>query len=152
MKEAIIKIIKEALAKAGVSEDEQSQVTTAIDQAVKDQAALPTLREQVAKAGNTSTALNETRARLHAAQTILDKHNIKVKIADVKTEGLTVAEDGTVSGDYDYTPQNEPPKPPPKVPEGGQPLTYADVKAMTAEQINERWDEVEPVLKAGPPA
>ena len=152
MNEEQAKALKEALAKAGLEDGVRQGLEAAIDKAIQDAASAAKLGDaqaQAAKGDLAATALKEVRARLHAAQAILNKHNIKVDLPNIKTEGLTVDDDGNVTGEYAYEPSNKPPDPPPRGQESDTPLTLSDVKSMKPEEINARWEEVQHVMKQG---
>lgn len=83
-----------------------------------------------------------------AYKRILEAHGISAQVLDSNMTSMKV-EGGRVVGDYQY----EAPKiqaPPPKGPTGGvndSALTIDQVKTMSTEEINSRWDEVSTVLK-----
>ena len=90
----------------------------------------------------------------HAFRTMLAAHNIDLSSVTPEALAGLVIRDGKVVSDFAYTP----PKAGrlqatgPASLEGDDQsagLTYAEVMAMSREEINARWEEVQPVLAAG---
>ena len=80
---------------------------------------------------------------------MLGAHNVPVALDAAKLGGLTVAADGSVSGDYGYTPPvPQAPAAPAPTPAASPPagLTREMLKDMPHDEINRRWDEVKKVL------
>lgn len=95
----------------------------------------------------------------HALRAVLKAHNIAFDVDKADLTALSVGEDGAVSGEFAYTPpavqnqqqaqqqaqEQQAQQQPQQQPQG---LTIEDVKAMSEDQINERWDEVSKVLES----
>ena len=95
-----------------------------------------------------NTSLREA----HALRTIAKAHSVSVDdvLADDKLSVLTIA-DGKVLGEFEYTPPKlgNPTKRTVETPKDqAVGLTREAVNAMSAAEINKRWDEVSEVLKA----
>ena len=107
-------------------------------------------------AGNTSALRN------HAMAAVLKAHNIGFDIDKADLSALTVGEDGGVTGEFAYTPpaaqqQQQTQQPAQQQQQSTeqqqqqqqtQGLTLEDVKAMSEDQINSQWDEVQKVLES----
>ena len=127
------------------------------------QAALETAKSDLAKANEQLEVARKQAARYrvqrnaalkaeHAQAAVLKAHNIGFDTAKADTSKLEI-KDGIAHGEFDYSP----PKPSgngraAKDPPGETPgaLTFEDLKGMTAEQMTERWEEVEKVLASTP--
>lgn len=119
-----------------------------------------TLQTQLTDATNSR---NTSSLQRHALAAVLKAHNIAFDVEAANLSALTVGEDGAVAGEFAYTPpaverqtqqtQQQQPQPPSneRQTQQTQPtngLTIEDVRAMSEEQINERWDEVSVVLES----
>ena len=121
---------------------------------LKAQVAKLTERLEAARqeAGRYRVQRNIALKRAHAQETVLKAHNVGWKGSQEDLEKLTI-EDGTVTGEYSYTPPDPnnkggDKKSPPGTTPGA--LTFADVKGMSRTEIHERWDEVEKVMSSTP--
>jgi len=121
-----------------------------------------TLRTQLTDATNSR---NTSSLQRHALNAVLEAHNITFDVETANLSALTVGADGAVAGEFAYTPpaverqtqpptaverQTQPPtneqQPQQQPPTNG--LTIEHIKAMSEDQINERWDEVSVVLES----
>ena len=90
-------------------------------------------------------AQGNLRKTQHALKTVISKHNIDFDIEKADLSKLVVKDDGTIEGEFDYTPKSL------KTPDGETTenkggLTLDDIKGMNETQINENWAEVAKVL------
>lgn len=99
-----------------------------------------------AEAAKYRTARNEALRRAHAQAAVLEAHKIKHEPTTEALDALTI-EDGKVKGTYDYSPPDPVRQDLPQSP-ANQGMNMSDIKNMTADQINENWDEVSKVLAA----
>lgn len=128
---------------------------------MKLEEALSKVAELEAKATETAQKLAELESvrntgamQKHALVAVLKAHNIPFSVEGADLSALKVDDSGAVAGEFAYTPpavQPQPPQPQPEAEAGEkeeveQGLTISDVKAMSEDQINERWDEVSAVL------
>ena len=129
------------------------------------------IAELEAKAKETTTKLAELQSvrntgamHKHALNAVLKAHNITFDVDKADMSALTVDDDGAVAGEFAYTPpavvnqqqqaQNQQQQAQNQQQQAGegeqqqqaQGLTFEDVKAMSEDQINERWEEVSAVL------
>lgn len=87
----------------------------------------------------------------HAYKMVLEKHGVKMDevFSQEKMKDLKISNEGAVEGTFDY----EAPKPKTAVRSVKVPttestgLTQEDLKSMSHEEINSRWDEVKQLLK-----
>lgn len=109
------------------------------------------------QAANYRTQRNDALREAHALRHVLRAHNIEVTLDTAKLDTLTIA-DGSAVGEYAY----EAPAPAQAVPngsssggrggvggvgvDGGRDLSLEEIREMSVEQINDRWDEVQRVL------
>lgn len=97
-------------------------------------------------------ARNKALKELHAAKAVLKGHNIPFDPDAGKLDKLTI-KDGVVEGEFEYNK----PKIEPVVQKSSRAsgdgdasvLTRDDLKKLSPEEINSRWDEVKDVLKKG---
>lgn len=133
------------------------------------------IAELEAQAQTTATKLNDllnsrntSALQRHAMAAVLKAHNITFDADKADLSALTVGDDGAVAGEFAYTPpavanqqqqsnQQQQQQQQQKGAEENQQqqqqqqaqgLTLEDVKAMSEDQINERWDEVSAVLES----
>ena len=92
----------------------------------------------------------------HALMSVIKAHNIVFDVGEADLSALSVNEQGAVEGEFAYTApavqrqrevrtQHTKPDPAPKAEDEGG-LSIDDVRAMSVDQINDRWDEVSAVL------
>ena len=105
------------------------------------------------KAAGNAAALSN-----HALRSVLKAHNIAFDVDKADLSALSVGDDGAVSGEFAYTPpavqnqqqaqQQQPQQQQQQQPAKQEGLTIEDVKAMSEDEINERWDAVCKVLES----
>lgn len=114
-------------------------------------------QETATKLADLQSIRNTTAMQKHALAAVLRAHNITFDVDQADISALKVGEDGAVAGEFAYTPPAVAIQPQPQQQAGegqqehqqqDQGLTLEDVKAMSEEQINERWDEVSAVLES----
>lgn len=120
------------------------------------------LKTQLTDATNSR---NTSALQRHAMAAVLKAHNITFDAETANLSALSIGEDGAVAGEFAYTPpavasQQQQSNQQQQQQKGGeesqqqqqqqqaQGLTLEDVKAMSEDQINERWDEVSKVLES----
>lgn len=87
----------------------------------------------------------------HALMSVLDKHNIQFDITKADLSDIIISEDGSVSGDFDYSPPvvQRPKAVRRAVTSSNRDyITLDNVKSMTPEQINKNWDLISELLAA----
>ena len=85
--------------------------------------------------------------REYALRQVLAKHNIAYDVDKADLSALSVSEDGTVSGEFEYEPvATRPAKKDEQVVSTSPALTMDDIRKMDSDEINARWEEVGAVL------
>ena len=103
------------------------------------------------EAASYRTQRNAALREAHVLSTVLNAHNIAFDMGAVSMDTLEIS-DGKVTTPYSYSiptsASNASSSPTPVAPSSTR-LTRQDVEAMTTAQINERWDDVSSLMKAG---
>ena len=91
---------------------------------------------------------NDFMKRNHVLQHILKAHNIKTDVDKVDISKLSI-KDNKVEGEVEYTPPNPVSRQEPNVNTNnmGTTITLQSIKDMTADEINNNWDEVSKLLQ-----
>ncbi|MXY87615.1 MAG: hypothetical protein F4Y92_01965 [Dehalococcoidia bacterium] len=106
------------------------------------------LTEARAEAARYRVARNTALKRSYALASIAKAHNLGIDPDELDLDGLRI-EHGKAVGEFAYTvPGSNGQAPPPPSGESGTTLSLDDVKAWSPKEINERWDEVKPLLEA----
>lgn len=125
-------------------EEAQARIAALETAAAKHSTDLESARNEAAKH---RVARNEALRREHALGKVISAHNISFDVSKADVGGLTI-NDGKVEGEFDYTPpsttQRQAPRQEPTKTGG---LTLEEVKKMSPDKINERWEEVSKLLE-----
>lgn len=122
-----------------MAEEQNEQNTQEVDvQALRDE--IKSLRAESAKR---RIERNELLRKNSALSKVLNSHNIRFDVEEHDLSHLNIV-DGAVEGEFDYSPPKQQQRVTVKSSEPDQPkqLTAKDVAGMTADQINENWDQI----------
>lgn len=114
----------------------KADAETAKTEATEAQTALKIARD---------TALKQVKAQA----TVLEKHNIKFDATKADVSKLSVDGEAQVQGDFEYEPAKPEIQQEQKIDTTPTPLTVDEIKNMSKEEINSRWEEVQKTMQGG---
>ena len=98
--------------------------------------------ERRLKLGEMQSETDVWRKRHFVAESVLERHNIPFKTATANLSGLAVNDLGEIVGNFEYDPKTPKTEIPPASGGVESPITIDDIPNLSADEINNRWDEI----------